>query len=177
VTAWKIAIKKEELVSENSRSSPDEQQSGISRREALRAASGAACAALAGCGVPGALGSGLCMGPLSPSMLLASNAEELPLNSAVRVMGASRPIYVARDEQGFMALDATCTHQSCEADYVQASNLYERGCHGSRFRLDGSVAMGPAQRPLAHVYICRNSAGLLVVEPDRVLPGNSDRIQ
>jgi Rieske Fe-S protein len=130
-----------------------------------------------GCGGVDELGSGVCMGPAPTGSVVATGAESLEVNTAMRVIGTTKPIYVVRDGQGFMALNATCTHMHCEAVYVAASADYECGCHGSRYNIDGSVLRGPTQRPLAHVFICRNSAGLLVVQPDHTLSGNSGRIQ
>src|SRR4051812_2932688 len=48
----------------------------------------------------------------------------------------------------FVGLTAVCTHTGCIVDKV-ADGLIECPCHGSRYRLDGTVARGPAPRPLA----------------------------
>jgi Rieske Fe-S protein len=150
---------------------------GCSRREALLAASSVTVGALlSDCGAPDELGNGVCMATQSIGVVVASGAETLAAGSALRVMGAVKPIYVVRDERGFMALNATCTHQSCEAIYVGSRSAYECGCHGSRYGIDGTVLMGPAQKPLAHVFICRNSDGMLVVQPDHTLSSNDGRI-
>ncbi len=50
----------------------------------------------------------------------------------------------AEDYRGFTAV---CTHTGCTVARV-ADGLIECPCHGSRFRLDGSVAAGPAPRAL-----------------------------
>src|SRR6185312_9519340 len=47
----------------------------------------------------------------------------------------------------FVGLTAVCTHTGCIVDKV-ADGLIECPCHGSRYRLDGTVARGPAPRAL-----------------------------
>ncbi|MQY27333.1 Cytochrome b6-f complex iron-sulfur subunit [Nocardia sp. RB56] len=47
----------------------------------------------------------------------------------------------------FRAFSATCTHQGCAVNAI-AGGTVNCPCHGSRFNLDGSVATGPATRPL-----------------------------
>ena len=47
----------------------------------------------------------------------------------------------------FEGLSAVCTHTGCIVDKV-ADGLIQCPCHGSRYRLDGTVANGPAPRAL-----------------------------
>jgi Rieske Fe-S protein len=47
----------------------------------------------------------------------------------------------------FKAFSAVCTHQGCLVNDVTGGTI-NCGCHGSRFGLDGSVAQGPATKPL-----------------------------
>jgi len=52
-----------------------------------------------------------------------------------------------------LAFSTTCTHQGCSVSTV-ADGTINCPCHGSRYRItDGSVARGPAQKPLAPVAI------------------------
>ncbi|MFI6457412.1 Rieske (2Fe-2S) protein [Streptosporangium amethystogenes] len=49
----------------------------------------------------------------------------------------------------FRAFSAKCTHQGCAVATIRGGTI-NCPCHGSRFRIaDGSVARGPASRPLA----------------------------
>jgi Rieske Fe-S protein len=56
-------------------------------------------------------------------------------------------VIVCRTDAGVRALSRRCTHLGCEISH-HADGLLVCPCHGSRFRLDGSVAQGPAARPL-----------------------------
>lgn len=48
----------------------------------------------------------------------------------------------------FKAFSAICTHQGCTVGKVENGTI-DCPCHGSKFRIaDGSVAAGPAPRPL-----------------------------
>lgn len=48
----------------------------------------------------------------------------------------------------FKAFSAICTHQGCTVNKV-ADGTIDCPCHGSKYRIaDGSVAAGPAPRPL-----------------------------
>ncbi|GAD87051.1 MULTISPECIES: Rieske (2Fe-2S) protein [Nocardia] len=58
-------------------------------------------------------------------------------------------ILVTQPNDGvYRAFSAVCTHQGCAVTDVDG-DVVKCPCHGSKFRLtDGSVAKGPAQRPL-----------------------------
>ncbi|MBS1696435.1 MAG: Rieske (2Fe-2S) protein [Actinobacteria bacterium] len=52
----------------------------------------------------------------------------------------------------FKGLSATCTHKGCALNQV-ADGTIDCPCHGSKFNLDGTVANGPADKPLPAVNI------------------------
>ncbi len=54
---------------------------------------------------------------------------------------------VCRDGDRVKVFSARCPHLGCRIDRVEGDVLV-CPCHGSRFHLDGSVAVGPAARPL-----------------------------
>lgn len=58
-------------------------------------------------------------------------------------------ILVTQPSEGvYKAFSAVCTHQGCAVTDVEG-DVVKCPCHGSTFQLvDGSVAKGPAQRPL-----------------------------
>jgi nitrite reductase/ring-hydroxylating ferredoxin subunit len=63
---------------------------------------------------------------------------------------ADRDVVVTQPAAGtFKAFSATCTHQGCKVAEVKDGTI-NCPCHGSRFAVaDGSVAKGPAAKPLA----------------------------
>ncbi|WP_194835224.1 Rieske (2Fe-2S) protein [Nocardia sp. XZ_19_369] len=48
----------------------------------------------------------------------------------------------------FVGLSSVCTHAGCKVASVSGGTI-NCTCHGSRYRLDGSVSNGPAVKPLA----------------------------
>jgi len=58
---------------------------------------------------------------------------------------------------GFVALSKTCTHSSCGLwGFDNGSGLLECNSHGSRFRTNGQVAVGPATTPLRSYTVSAN---------------------
>jgi nitrite reductase/ring-hydroxylating ferredoxin subunit len=47
----------------------------------------------------------------------------------------------------FLGFSAICTHTGCIVNKVAEATI-QCPCHGSRYHLDGTVAAGPAERPL-----------------------------
>lgn len=62
---------------------------------------------------------------------------------------ADRKVVITQPKAGtFKGFSAVCTHQGCTVGEV-AGGTINCPCHGSKFAIaDGSVAGGPAQRPL-----------------------------
>lgn len=61
---------------------------------------------------------------------------------------AEYEVVVTQATEGkFRGFSTECTHAGCQVNAV-VDGLIDCPCHGSRFHLDGSVANGPAARPL-----------------------------
>ncbi len=72
-------------------------------------------------------------------------------------------IVVCRNRGQVTVFSARCTHLGCRITQA-AGGLLVCPCHGSRFRLDGGVAAGPAARPLERLpYSIDPRTGALVV--------------
>jgi Rieske Fe-S protein len=58
-----------------------------------------------------------------------------------------KKLYVLRDDSGFSALSAKCTHFGCVVDR-EADGTFLCPCHGSAYDAKGLVTKGPARKPL-----------------------------
>ncbi|MGQ4617134.1 Rieske 2Fe-2S domain-containing protein [Nocardia sp. R7R-8] len=79
-----------------------------------------------------------------PTNALAKTAD-IPVGGGV-IVGDT---VVTQPSAGtFVGLSSVCTHAGCKVATVSGGTI-NCACHGSKFALDGSVAHGPASKPLA----------------------------
>ena len=84
-------------------------------------------------------------GTAAPAAKAIAKTSDVPVGSGV-IVGE---VVVTQPSAGvFKGLSAKCTHKGCTVDKV-ADGTIDCPCHGSKFNLDGTVAKGPAQEPLA----------------------------
>ena len=141
----------------------------ISRRDFLRTAGLGAVAAVAG---SFAMALAQFMQPnlvtSVPGPVKVGAPEEYGIGSLTFVENARS--YLGRDERGFYAIIATCTHLGCTPHLD--SNTFVCPCHGSRFSLDGRVLNGPASRPLDRALVGRAGDGHLFIDRSHIVdPG------
>ena len=87
--------------------------------------------------------SAVASGSPEPAKPIAKTSD-VPVGSGVIV----DDVVVTQPSAGvFKGFSATCTHLGCTVSTV-ADGTINCPCHGSKFNLDGSVAQGPAARPL-----------------------------
>ena len=80
----------------------------------------------------------------TPGAEVLAKTADIPVGGGVVVGDVVLTQPTAGDYQGF---SSTCTHAGCTIREV-ADGTINCPCHGSKFNLDGSVANGPASRPL-----------------------------
>jgi nitrite reductase/ring-hydroxylating ferredoxin subunit len=73
-----------------------------------------------------------------------AKTADVPVGSGIIVDKVVLTQPTAGDFKGF---SSTCTHAGCELNKI-ADGTIDCPCHGSKFNLDGSVAHGPATKPL-----------------------------
>jgi Rieske Fe-S protein len=137
------------------------------RRTVLLAGAGSAAALATGCGSNGDDGgttsptpgptssptSSPTSGPTSGPASSAPAGKALAKTSVIPVGGGTifkeEKVVVTQPTAGeFKAFSAICTHQGCTVAKVENGTI-DCLCHGSKFRIaNGSVARGPAARPL-----------------------------
>jgi Rieske Fe-S protein len=82
--------------------------------------------------------------PATPAANVIAKTADVPVGAGVIV----DKVVVTQPTAGvFKGFSATCTHAGCTVNKV-ADGTIDCPCHGSKFNLDGSVAKGPAQKPL-----------------------------
>jgi Rieske Fe-S protein len=93
-------------------------------------------------GPSGAAQEGPAGSPGAPAAALARTAD-VPVGSGV-IVG---DIVITQPTAGvFDAFSTVCTHAGCNVSEV--TDVISCPCHGSKFKLDGTVSNGPAKRPL-----------------------------
>jgi Rieske Fe-S protein len=111
-----------------------------------------------------ALGAGVLLAGCAAAPTASTSAPAAPASgtvlgatSAVPVGGGAifpdQKVVVTQPTAGtFVGLSAVCTHQGCVVAKVEAGTI-DCACHGSKFQLDGTVAKGPAAKPLTPVKV------------------------
>lgn len=80
----------------------------------------------------------------APAANVIAKTADVPVGSGVIV----DKVVVTQPTAGvFKGFSSTCTHKGCTVDKI-ADGTIDCPCHGSKFNLDGTVANGPADKPL-----------------------------
>lgn len=73
-------------------------------------------------------------------------------------------VWIIRNEQGFYALWARCTHLGCTPNWFPDQKRFKCPCHGSNFNPNGDVIAGPAPKPLWRARIELAATGDLIID-------------
>jgi cytochrome b6-f complex iron-sulfur subunit len=73
-------------------------------------------------------------------------------------------VWIVRNEVGFYAIFAKCTHLGCTPRWLAAENKFKCPCHGSGYYKSGINFEGPTPRPLerARIYVSPDDGQLVV---------------
>ncbi|MGW5429243.1 Rieske (2Fe-2S) protein [Streptomyces sp. NPDC004059] len=110
---------------------------GATRRTVLATGAAAVVAPVAACGGGGSTSGGAELGKTS----------DIPEGGG-KIFKDQKVVVTQPKKGDFKAFSAICTHLGCTVSRV-ADGTIDCPCHGSKFHVaDGSVAHGPAKRPL-----------------------------
>jgi cytochrome b6-f complex iron-sulfur subunit len=104
---------------------------------------------------------------LPPSKFKAGRPEDYPVGEVSEKYKKEFRVWIVRDQAGFYAVFAKCTHLGCTPRWLASENKFKCPCHGSGFYKDGYNFEGPAPRPLDRFAIALNDEGQLVVDTSR----------
>ena len=76
-------------------------------------------------------------------------------------------VWLVRNDEGFYALIAVCTHLGCTPNWLDNENKFKCPCHGSGFYRTGINFEGPAPRPLERAAISLAEDGQILVDKSR----------
>jgi Rieske Fe-S protein len=133
----------------------DGDDAGLDRRTVLRGVAvtgvlGASASLLAACGSEesggGSAGASGGSGGGSGGSELGA-VSEVPVGGGV-IFADQKVVVTQASQDNFQGFSAVCTHQGCTVGEVVDGTI-NCPCHGSKFNLDGTVANGPATKPLS----------------------------
>jgi Rieske Fe-S protein len=78
-------------------------------------------------------------------------AADIPVGGG-RIYADKKVVVTQATAGTYVGLSAVCTHQGCVVAKVADATI-DCPCHGSKYHLDGSVANGPAAKPLPPVAV------------------------
>jgi len=99
-----------------------------------------------------------------PSTFKAGFPSEYRVGEVSERYKDTQRVWIVRNEDGFYALLAICTHLGCTPRWLADENKFKCPCHGSGFHKDGMNFEGPAPRPLERVKITLADDGELLID-------------
>ncbi|MFB4309900.1 Rieske (2Fe-2S) protein [Actinomadura sp. GTD37] len=90
-----------------------------------------------------------------------AKAADVPVGGG-KIYGDEKVVVTQPVQGSFKAFTAVCTHQGCTVGSVR-NGVIHCACHGSEFKIaDGSVAKGPADKPLREYPVTVQNGGVVV---------------
>jgi cytochrome b6-f complex iron-sulfur subunit len=95
--------------------------------------------------------------------MVIGNVSDLDKTGQLSHQMGDIPIVVVRDPANatkLIAVNSKCTHAGCAAEWK--NKAFACPCHGSQFKVDGSVEKGPAAKPLVTFPVKLEGQSILV---------------
>ncbi len=102
-----------------------------------------------------------------PSVFSAGRPEDYTIGEVSTQFIKSQRVWIVRNDEGFIALLARCTHLGCTPRWMQIERKFRCPCHGSGFTPEGINFEGPAPTPLVRLAIELSEDGYLLVDRSR----------
>lgn len=99
-----------------------------------------------------------------PTAFKAGYPDEYTVGEVSERFKDSQRVWIVREEDGFYALLAVCTHLGCTPRWLSSEDKFKCPCHGSGFRKSGINFEGPAPRPLERVKITLAEDGQILID-------------
>ncbi|MFQ5853274.1 MAG: ubiquinol-cytochrome c reductase iron-sulfur subunit [Candidatus Binatia bacterium] len=99
-----------------------------------------------------------------PSIFKAGYPSDYTLGEVSEKYKKEFRVWIIREEQGFYAIFAKCTHLGCTPRWLAAENKFKCPCHGSGFFKSGLNFEGPAPRPMDRFEVRLAEDGQLIVD-------------
>lgn len=94
----------------------------------------------------------------------AGYPEDYPVGEVSTKWVKDYRVWIIREDWGYYALLAVCTHLGCTPRWLRAENKFKCPCHGSGFTKEGINFEGPAPRPLERLAISIAEDGQILVD-------------
>ena len=103
-----------------------------------------------------------------PSSIFKAGKPEDYAVGTVTLLGV-RKVWIVREEEGFYALIAVCTHLSCQPLWLEEDQVFRCPCHGGMFYKNGVNFAGPPPKPLERAHISLADDGRLLVDKANIV--------
>ena len=100
----------------------------------------------------------------APSAFKAGYPEDYVIGEVNEKYKDEYRVWIVREQEGFYALAAICTHLGCTPRWLPSENKFKCPCHGSGYHKDGVNFEGPTPRPLERLKIALADDGQIVVD-------------
>ena len=99
-----------------------------------------------------------------PTLFKAGYPSEYTVGEVSTKWIPSQRVWIIREDTGFYAILAVCTHLGCTPRWLAPENKFKCPCHGSGYFRTGVNFEGPAPRPMERIRIGLADDGQIVVD-------------